>query len=157
MSRWEAWSFNTLNALVALTGGVYFWMKYLLETDDPFALVNHPWQSAMLAGHVVLAPLLLMLFGVVLRSHVLKKLASNARPARRSGWTSFLLFAAMAVTGYLLQVVADPAWLRLLVAAHVGSSALFVAGYGVHLLVGRRLAARWPAAGTAPGEAALTP
>jgi hypothetical protein len=45
MSRWEAWSFGALNLVLALTGGVYFYMKFVLRTDDPFAVVNHPWQS----------------------------------------------------------------------------------------------------------------
>ena len=138
MSRWESLAFNMLHGLLAGTGFVYLYMKYALETDDPFAVVNHAWQSATLAAHVVLAPLGMMIFGVVLRSHVLKKLTMEIRSARRSGWTSLLSFAAMAVSGYLLQVVAEPTWLRALVVIHVATSSAFILGYSVHLVLAWR-------------------
>ena len=139
MSRWESWAFGTLHLVLALTGGVYFFMKYVLRTDDPFAVVNHPWQSPMLAAHVVAAPLGMMLFGVVFRSHILNKLASNNGPGRRSGWISLISFATMALSGYLLQVVASPASLRVVMVAHVVTSVIFVVGYSTHLLSGLRL------------------
>lgn len=141
MSRWERWSFNALNVVVAATGVGYFWMKYLLRTDDPFAVVNHPWQPHMLALHVVAAPLLMMAFGIVFRSHVLGKLVSNGRRARTTGWTSCLGFAAMAASGYLLQVASEPEWLRALTIAHVGSGLLFGVGYVAHVAISWRLAA----------------
>ena len=139
MSRWEALAFNALHALLAATGGVYFYMKYVLRTDDPFAVVNHPWQSATLAAHVVIAPLGMMIFGVVFRSHTLKKLSMQSRSARRSGWTSLLSFGAMATSGYLLQVLAEPTWLRAMVVIHVATSSVFILGYSVHLFVGWRV------------------
>ena len=138
MSRWEALAFNALHGLLAVTGFAYFYMKYALETDDPFAIVNHPWQPAALSAHVVLAPLGMMIFGVVLRSHVLKKLTMESRSARRSGWMSLLSFAAMAVSGYLLQVVAEPTWLRVLVVIHVATSTAFIFGYSAHLVLAWR-------------------
>jgi len=140
MKRWERWSFNALNVVVAVTGVLYFWMKYLLRDEDPFAVVNHPWQSQMLALHVVAAPLLMMAFGVVFRAHVLAKLTSNGQRARRTGWTSVLSFAVMAVSGYLLQVVSSPDGLRVLTAVHVGSGAVFAGGYSAHLVIGWYLA-----------------
>lgn len=140
MRRWERWSFNALNGVVAATGFAYLWMKYVLQTDDPFAVVNHPWQPAALALHVVAAPLLMMVFGIVFRSHVLGKLTSGGRRARRTGWTSVVSFALMAVSGYLLQVAAEPEWLRWLMVTHVASGTLFVVGYAAHLAVGWRLA-----------------
>jgi hypothetical protein len=123
MSRWEAWVFGTLHLVLALTGGVYFFMKHVLRTDDPFAVINHPWQPSVLAAHVVAAPLGMMLFGVVFRSHILKKLASTNGPGRRSGWISLISFATMALSGYLLQVVSSPAGLRAVMVAHVVASA----------------------------------
>ena len=140
MKRWERWSFNALNAVVATTGVVYFSMKYLLATDDPFAVVNHPWQPTMLALHIVAAPILVLLFGIVLRSHVLKKLASNYEPDRRTGWISLLSFSAMALSGYLLQVASTPFWLSTLLVLHLVTSGIFLVGYIVHLVIGWRLA-----------------
>ena len=138
MSRWEALAFNTLHGLLGATGYAYLYMKYALETDDPFAVVNHAWQPAALAAHIVLAPLGMLIFGVMLRSHVLKQLTMEIRSARRSGWTALLSFAAMAASGYLLQVVADPSWLRALVVIHVATSTTFILGYSVHLLLAWR-------------------
>lgn len=43
MSRWERHGFNMLHGVVAATGIGYFVMKYLMETDDPFSILNHPW------------------------------------------------------------------------------------------------------------------
>ena len=139
MKRWERWSFNALNAVVALTGVAYFWMKYLLVTDDPFAVVNHPWQSSMLSLHVVTAPVLVLLFGIVLRSHILKKLVSKYQPDRRTGWISLISFAAMALSGYLLQVASTPFWLSTLLVLHLATSGVFLVGYVAHLVIGWRL------------------
>jgi hypothetical protein len=136
---WEAWAFNVLNAVLGLSGGAYFFMKYLMTAEDPFAVVNHPWQPSMLAAHVVAAPLALVLFGIVLRSHVLAKLAATGRRGRLTGWASLLSFFGMALSGYLLQVIASPDGLRLAVVAHLATSVVFVLGYGGHLVQGWRL------------------
>ena len=55
---------------------------------------------------------MVVLFGIVLRSHILQKLAVNGRPGRGTGWISLVSFTAMALSGYLLQVVANPTGLR---------------------------------------------
>ena len=139
MRRWERWSFNTLNAAVAVTGVAYFYMKYLLATDDPFAVVNHPWQPSMLSLHVVAAPFLILFFGIVLRSHILQKLVSSHQPDRRTGWISLVSFTAMALSGYLLQVAGNLVWLSTLVVAHVTTSVVFFVGYGSHIIIGWRV------------------
>ncbi len=66
MKRWERWSFNAMNMVVAVTGLTYFYMNDILTTSDPFAVVNHPWQGSMLSLHVVAAPFVVLLFGIVL-------------------------------------------------------------------------------------------
>ena len=133
MNPWERWSF------VAVTGVAYFYMKYLLRSDDPFAVVNHPWESSMLAGHIMAAPFFILIFGILLRSHILTKLLLKSRPARRSGWLSLLSFTGMAVSGYLLQIGFDLVWLRVLMVTHIGTSVVFVIGYVTHLVIGWRL------------------
>lgn len=140
MKRWERWSFNALNVAVAVTGIAYFCMKYLLATDDPFAVVNHTWQPSMLSLHVVTAPLLILFFGIVFRGHTLKKLKSSYQPDRRTGWVSLLSFSAMALSGYLLQVTSNLAWLGPLVVAHVATGVVFLVGYSTHLVIGWRVA-----------------
>ena len=139
MKPWERRSFNGLNIVVAITGLAYLYMKYALVSDDPFAVVNHPWQSSMLSLHVVFAPVVILLFGIVLRSHIIKKLISNSRPDRRTGWISLISFSTMALSGYLLQVATSAAWLNALVVFHIGTSLVFIIGYGAHLVIGWRL------------------
>jgi hypothetical protein len=140
MKTWERWTFGISALGAAVTGLAYFWMKNLVVSDDPFAVVNHPWQSAMLAAHVVFAPVLVLMFGMLLNGHVIKKLGAKNAPNRRSGLVSFGTFFVMTGSGYLLQVVTADAWLRALVAAHVVSGVTFSIVYAAHLIISVRLA-----------------
>jgi hypothetical protein len=146
VKRWERWSLNVMALVVSLTGFAYFVMKYLLQTSDPFAVVNHPWQMPALNLHVVASPLFILVFGIVLNSHVVKKLRASRLPNRRSGYVSLATFAAMVLSGYLLQITSDAGWLSALVVIHVGSGALFSVAYAAHLVNSFRLARRPPAA-----------
>ena len=139
MTWWERWGFNAFHVIVAVTGAVYLYMKYAMTTDDPFAIINHPWQPAMLSAHVVAAPFFLAFFGMLFRSHSFGKLRSRNAANRRTGWTSVISFSAMALTGYLIQVAATPALITFFIWTHVAASVVFVAGYGIHLVNGRRL------------------
>jgi hypothetical protein len=140
VKRWERWSINSLSLVVAATGFVYFWMKYLIQPQDPFAVVNHPWQSVVLNLHVVVSPALILIFGIVFNSHVMKKLRAPRLPNRRSGWVSLVTFGTMVLSGYLLQIAASESWLQALVALHAASGAIFTLVYGAHLVITIRLA-----------------
>lgn len=142
MKRWERWTFGLLALVVALTGVTYFWMKYLMVNDDPFAVVNHPWQPVMLSAHVLASPGLLLIFGLILNSHILKKLGARGMPNRKSGLTSFGCFFVMTASGYLLQVATADVVLRTLVVVHVVGGVLFSAAYVAHLVISVRLARR---------------
>ena len=139
MKRWERWSFNAMNMVVAVTGLTYFYMNDILTTSDPFAVVNHPWQGSMLSLHVVAAPFVVLLFGIVLRSHIIRKLTSNNQPDRRTGWVSLISFSTMALSGYLLQVASSVVWLDALVITHIATGVVFLVGYSAHLVIGWRL------------------
>ena len=138
MKTWQRRTFNALVAAVTVTGALYFWMKYGIVTDDPFAVVNHPLQSLMLAAHLVSSPALLVMFGIVFSAHVASKLARRI-PLRRSGLTALATFALMAASGYLLQVVVSETWRLVMVWLHVGSGTVFAVSYGLHLLAGFKL------------------
>lgn len=144
MKRWERWTFNALSFAVAATGFAYLWMKYALRNDDPFAVVNHPWQTSMLDLHVVASPALILMFGIIFNSHVMKKLSATRLPNRRSGYVSLGTFAAMVVSGYLLQVSSNEGWLEALVVLHVASGTIFSLVYATHLVISARLARRRP-------------
>ena len=153
MKRWERWAFNLCSLAVAASGFAYFWMKYLVESDDPFAVVNHPWQAATLHLHVLASPPFVLIFGVLLSSHIIKKLRAPRMPNRKTGLASFATFAAMIGSGYLLQVATADAWLRALVIVHVASGVVFTLTYGLHLAISFRLVRR-PAAAPAIQEVA---
>ncbi|MDA1183859.1 MAG: hypothetical protein O2930_04330 [Acidobacteria bacterium] len=140
MKRWERWTFNTLSLVVIVTGFAYLWMKYAMQNGDPFAVVNHPWQTSMLSLHVVASPAFILIFGIIFNSHVMKKLGASRIPNRRSGLTSLGLFAAMVISGYLLQVSTSDAWLQALVVVHVASGAVFTMVYAAHLIISAKLA-----------------
>lgn len=140
MRPWERWTFGLLALIVAVTGVAYLWMKYLLVNNDPFAVVNHPWQSATLAVHVVVSPWLILMFGILLNSHILRKLRSPSVPNRKTGLISFFSFFTMTVSGYLLQVVTGERMLPLLVAIHVATGLFFSVAYVAHLAISVRLA-----------------
>ena len=149
MKTWERWSFGVLSLVVAVTGFAYLWMKYALETGDPFAVVNHPWQPTMLHLHVLAAPALILLFGLILNSHILKKLGAYKKANRRSGLLSLGTFGGMTASGYLLQVASSETWLAALVILHVATGVVFSVTYVAHLLISVRLARRprqWPQA-----------
>jgi hypothetical protein len=144
MKRWERWTFNALSLAVVVTGFAYLWMKYVMQTDDPFAVVNHPWQTSMLSMHVVASPAFILMFGIIFNSHVMKKLGATRLPNRRSGLVSLGTFAAMIVSGYLLQVSSSEGWLQGLVVVHVASGAVFAIVYAAHLVVSAKLARMSP-------------
>jgi hypothetical protein len=140
VKRWERWTFNLLSLAVAVTGFVYFWMKYAMVSDDPFAVVNHPWQAAVLGLHVVVSPAFILMFGVILNSHVMKKIRAPRIPNRRTGLLSLGTFGAMVITGYLLQIASSEGLLQLLVVVHVATGAVFSLAYTAHLLISVKLA-----------------
>lgn len=139
MSSWERWAFNLSALAVTVTGLVYLWMKYLLDNDDPFAVVNHPWQGATLHLHVLTAPAFLLLFGSILNSHILAKCRAGTMPNRRSGLISLGAFAAMAASGYLLQTTSHASLLWAFVVVHIGGGVMFSTTYIMHLLISVRL------------------
>jgi len=145
MKPWERWALHLSSLAVAGSGFAYLWMKYVLETDDPFALVNHPWQPTMLRIHVLGSPLFVLVFGIILNSHIMKKLRATGIPNRKSGLVSLGTLATMVCSGYLLQVATNQMWLRALVTAHVVSAVVFTASYGSHLVISATLVRRRPA------------
>jgi len=142
VKRWERWTFNIIALAVAATGFAYFWMKYLIQNDDPFAVLNHPWEATALNLHVLASPPFVLVFGIILNSHILKKLGASKIPNRKTGLLSFATFAAMIASGYLLQVAMDERWMQALVVLHVGSGAVFSVAYIAHLVISTRIARR---------------
>jgi uncharacterized membrane protein YidH (DUF202 family) len=132
----QAWLHVSV-ALTALTGAVFAAMKYFMKSDDEFAVINHPLQPWMLAAHVVIAPLLLFVLGWTFSNHMLPKLRFGDGHNRRTGLTTMYLIAPMALSAYLLQIATNDTLRQTMAATHWLTSAVFVIGYGVHLVKGR--------------------
>lgn len=137
MPVWERWLVNGLTLVVAVSGAAYGWMKYLITPSDPFAVVNHPWQSAMLVAHILSAPLLVLVVGMIVRSHVVSKLGGGPTN-RRSGLIVLAAFLIMTMSGYALQVAASEWSMRLTLWVHLGSATVFAVLFGVHLVIAWR-------------------
>lgn len=132
MSRWESWLLHVLTFVVGASGLVYFWMKYLLPTGDPFSVINHPLQPLTLDIHILAAPVYMFVLGVIFQSHVGKKLRSKTIANRRSGFVILFAFPLMVVSGYLLQLAANPAFQKVVLVTHLASSTVFLATYVGH-------------------------
>jgi hypothetical protein len=130
MTRFERWSVWSSSVLTFVTGVIYLWLKYGLETDDPFAVINHPWQPVVLKIHILVAPLLVFSVGMVALRHVWRHLQSGSREGRRSGLIALVTLGPMIATGYLIQAITDEGWLRAMAWSHIGLGLL----YGIGLL-----------------------
>lgn len=132
MSRAQVLSLHASVLVLTVTGAVFAFMKYWLKSGDPFAVVNHPWQPAMLSAHVIAAPFALFAFGWIFGNHIWPAFTGRA-PNRASGIASMLLIAPMTLTGYLLQVITDERIRHWMAVAHWVTSGLFAISYVAHL------------------------
>lgn len=139
MKPWEIWLSHISTLLVAVSGLAYLWMKYMMATEDPFSLVNHPWQPAMLSLHLVAAPFLVFTIGLMVQSHIQKKLRSSAKSNRGSGLLSMVTLPVMIISGYMLQIVTAPWLATLSLALHLSSSVVFGLTYVTHQVISYRL------------------
>ncbi len=131
MSRFERWAVWSTSLGALLTGVIYVWMKYLLVSADPFAVVNHPWQPLVLKLHILVSPLLVFSIGLVALRHIWRHVQTGMRDGRRSGMVTLVALGPMILTGYLIQAVTHESLLRAMALSHIGLGLL----YGVGLLV----------------------
>ena len=132
MTGFERWAVWSTSVATLVTGTVYLWMKYLLVSEDPLAVVNHPWQPYVLKLHILVAPLLIFSIGLVALRHVLRHLKRNTRAGRRSGLITVGVLAPMVMTGYLIQVITHQGWLEAMAISHIATGLLFGIGLLAH-------------------------
>ncbi len=132
MSRFERWSVWTTSAATIASGAVYLWMKYLMVSDEPYAVINHPLQPLVLKIHILVSPLLVFALGLIAVKHVAKHLRLESRAGRRSGLLLAGSAAPMVVSGYLIQVLTDEKWLQIATLTHLVSGTLFALGAAAH-------------------------
>jgi len=121
---------------VGVTGLAYAAFKHLMANEDPFSAVNHPLQPWALSLHILAAPVLVFVTGLVFKDHVMAKYR-NGTPPRAKGSGVFVLAVILPaiLTGYLLPVLADDTPRRLTAWLHLGFGALLLLAYGAHLLL----------------------
>jgi hypothetical protein len=138
MSRFEKWSVLSTSLLTAATGIVYFWMEYFMESTEPWAVVNHPWQPWVLKAHILVAPLLVFAVGSIAVRHIWKHIRGRVVPGRRTGLTTAIVLAPMVLTGYLIQAVTGEGWLQAVAISHIAVSFVYSIGVVAHAWVIRR-------------------
>lgn len=136
MTRLERGLLQASSTAVAATGLVYAAMKYLMTTDDPYAVVNHPLQPFVLKLHILAGPVLVFAVGMTVAGHVRHHWGSASRRGRRTGYPLTFLVAPLVLSGYLLQAFTDERWLEILGYAHLALGLLFSGWF-----VGHRVAA----------------
>jgi FAD:protein FMN transferase len=138
VNRLESWLLHLSTAVLAFTGILYAWMHYLMKSDDPFSVVNHPWEPHLLSIHILAAPLLLLAFGIILHSHIVFKIVSGSRIGRKSGWILIPAFAVMIISGYLLQVI-NSDFRKVLVVVHLVSGVIWGIVYVGHQIASYKM------------------
>ena len=146
MKRWESWVNRIGVGLTALSGIVYGVMKYFLAATNPDSRLGHPWQPAVLAAHVLAAPVAIFGLGLLWRSHALFRLQSGERESRRTGLTLFRVAPPLVLSGYLVQVFTGEPLRKAIGWLHAALGVAFALAFVLHL-VGSRL----------PDDAAETP
>ncbi len=114
------------SAAVAVSGLGFAWTKYLVQSDDPFAVVNHPWQTFFLKAHVLSAPVLVFVVGLLFSRHVSRHWRSPNPSGRRSGLVIVALLLPLVASGYLIQTMTDGRLVAWLVAVHLATGILYV-------------------------------
>jgi uncharacterized membrane protein YidH (DUF202 family) len=139
MKRWEAWTNHLGWSLTALSGLVYGALKYFVTNPDPDSRLSHPWQPAVLAVHVLAAPVAVFGLGLLFRRHALTQLSSGERDRRRTGTVMTLLAIPLVLSGYVVQVMTGDAARRWTGWAHAALGLVYAIGYAIHPLVSRSL------------------
>jgi len=139
MRPWERRSFTAFHIVVAGTGFGYLFLKYMGNNDSPFDLIQHPWQTPLMAIHIMAAAGFAVLFGILLRSHILPRLRRSRPENRVTGLIAFSSFITMALSGYLLQVSSSPSAVQIWMWTHIITGCLFVVIYTLHLVFGKRI------------------
>jgi len=132
MNRFERLLLGASSLAVGVSGGVYGWMKYLLRTDDPYAVVNHPLQPIFLKVHILSAPVLVFALGLVFSRHVVERFQAGLPRGRRSGLVTWAAIVPMIASGYLVQTTTGAGWLKALIALHLVAGGLYWVGFLAH-------------------------
>ncbi len=133
MKAWEVrvirWGFG----LVSASGVVYGVMKYFLAGSDPDSRLGHPWQPAVLAAHVLTAPIAVFAMGLLLRGHALPQLKRGEREGRGTGLALTAVGTPLVFSGYLVQVFTGETLRKGTGWIHAALGVLFALAFLLHI------------------------
>jgi hypothetical protein len=132
MNTFERWSLWISAAGTTVTGVGLLWVKYFLQSDDPWAVINHPLQPWLLKAHILAVPLLIFALGLVTARHIWAHYRAGVRDGRRSGSLTALVAIPMIATGYLVQTVTREDLLAVIAISHIVLGLAFAAGFVSH-------------------------
>ncbi|MDA0989136.1 MAG: hypothetical protein O3A51_00100 [Verrucomicrobia bacterium] len=133
MSRLTFWLMHISTTLVAGTGLIYGWMRYVLKPVDDYAVVNHALQPLTQHLHILAAPTLAIMLGVFWQSHASHYWKSGMREGRTSGLMQWILALPMIMSGYLLQTATTSGWRTVWIWVHAITASVWTLGYLAHV------------------------
>lgn len=142
MNALERWSLHLAALATAATGLLYGWTRYFGSRLGEFGPEPHPWQGVFQHAHVLASPFLVFALGMLVKGHALPALRARKAEGRGTGLGLLLLLAPLVLSGYLLQVVVDPAWRTAFAWIHGPLALLFLLAWAGHLLAPRLRALR---------------
>ena len=77
MTAAERHLFRAALAITTATGLAYWVMRDFMRPRDEFSVLGHPWQPYALAGHLLVAPVLVFALGLIARDHILEGIRSK--------------------------------------------------------------------------------
>jgi hypothetical protein len=117
-----------------ILGGLVFWyIKSFMQIETEYGMMNHPWQKAALSLHVLWAAFFMVVFGIMLNTHIITKL-KNSQQKWFSGIILFFFLAICIISGYLLQISYGEQARESLSNIHTWSSFVFIVFYVLHHL-----------------------
>ncbi len=133
MKRWEAWFIRAGFALVSASGVFLAVLKYFLAGSDPDSRVGHPWQPAVTAVHVLVAPVAVFVLGLLWRSHALSRLKNGELEGRSSGTTLTVIGLPLVLSGYVVQVLTGAAARKWTGWFHAAIGLIFALAFALHV------------------------
>lgn len=133
MRRFDAWFIRAGFALVSASGLLLAVLKYFLAGFDPDSRLGHPWQPAVVAAHVLVAPVAVFVLGLLWRAHALSRLKSGEREGRSSGTALTAIGLPLVLSGYVVQVLTGEAARRWTGWLHAALGLVFALAFVLHL------------------------
>jgi uncharacterized membrane protein YidH (DUF202 family) len=133
VKNWEAWSIRVGFALVSASGIVYGAMKYFLSGSNPDSRLGHPWQPAVLAAHVLAAPVAVFAMGLLLRGHALPRLKRREPEGRKTGLSLTAAGMPLVFSGYLAQILTGETLRKGTGWIHAALGLLFALAFLMHI------------------------